>query len=60
MTSDRAYRPALRSDRAAEEVDRCAGTQFDPEIATAFLDAWESGVFYVAVAQLAAANAHRA
>jgi hypothetical protein len=30
---------------AAEEVDRCAGTQFDPEIAETFLTAWESGVF---------------
>jgi HD-GYP domain-containing protein (c-di-GMP phosphodiesterase class II) len=43
MTSNRAYRTALGSDQAAEEVDRCAGTQFDPEVATAFLEAWESG-----------------
>ncbi|HEY7693064.1 MAG TPA: HD-GYP domain-containing protein [Gaiellaceae bacterium] len=45
MTSDRPYRTARTSAVAAEEVDRCAGTQFDPEIAETFLTAWESGVF---------------
>lgn len=45
MTSDRPYRRARPAARAAEEVDRCAGTQFDPEIAQAFLGVWESGVF---------------
>jgi len=59
MTSDRPYRAALRTDQAAEEVDRCAGTQFDPEIAHAFLDAWESGAFFVTTALSAAANGTR-
>jgi HD-GYP domain-containing protein (c-di-GMP phosphodiesterase class II) len=59
MTSNRPYRKALRSDQAAQEVDRCAGTQFDPDIAHAFLDAWESGVFFVTAALSAAANGHR-
>jgi HD-GYP domain-containing protein (c-di-GMP phosphodiesterase class II) len=59
MTSNRPYRKALRSDQAAEEVDRCAGTQFDPDIAHAFLDAWESGIFFVTAALTAAANGHR-
>jgi HD-GYP domain-containing protein (c-di-GMP phosphodiesterase class II) len=45
MTSDRPYRRARAAASAAEEVDRCAGTQFDPEIAQAFLGAWDSGAF---------------
>jgi len=40
MTSDRPYRPALAPEAALEEVDRCAGSQFDPELATAFLELW--------------------
>ncbi len=47
MTSNRPYRPALPVDRAIEEVDRCAGTQFDPDVALAFLEVWESGAFAV-------------
>nr|HEX4312455.1 HD domain-containing phosphohydrolase [Kofleriaceae bacterium] len=37
MTSDRAYRRALPHEVAIGEIDRCAGTQFDPEIAEAFV-----------------------
>ncbi len=40
MTSPRAYRPALTTDDALAEVERCAGSQFDPAIARTFLDAW--------------------
>ncbi len=43
MTSDRAYRRALSHEIAVGEIERCAGTQFDPELADAFvklLDAW--------------------
>ena len=47
MTSDRAYRAALPPDRAASEVDSCSGSQFDPDVALAFLEAWESGAFAV-------------
>lgn len=43
MTSPRPYRAPLSVDAAAGEVRRCAGTQFDPEIADAFLDALERG-----------------
>lgn len=39
MTSDRAYRRALRHDVAEAEMRRCAGTQFDPQIVKAFLEA---------------------
>jgi putative nucleotidyltransferase with HDIG domain len=38
MTSDRPYRLALTHEEAVAEVERCAGTQFDPEIARVFLD----------------------
>jgi putative nucleotidyltransferase with HDIG domain len=38
MTSDRPYRRALTHDQALAEVDRCAGTQFDPRIARVFLE----------------------
>lgn len=37
MTSRRSYRPPLAYERALEEIDRCAGTQFDPIVAGAFL-----------------------
>ena len=38
MTSDRPYRTALSRDEALAEVERCAGTQFDPAIARVFLE----------------------
>jgi response regulator RpfG family c-di-GMP phosphodiesterase len=37
MTSDRAYRRALRHVVAVAEIERCVGTQFDPELAELFL-----------------------
>ncbi|MCG8422738.1 MAG: response regulator [Proteobacteria bacterium] len=37
MTKDRAYRRALPHAVAVEEIERCKGTQFDPEIAEVFL-----------------------
>ena len=40
MTSSRPYRGALTVDDALEEVARCSGSQFDPEIARTFLEAW--------------------
>ena len=38
MTSDRPYRRALTRAQALAEVERCAGTQFDPRIARIFLE----------------------
>jgi putative nucleotidyltransferase with HDIG domain len=38
MTSDRPYRSALTREEALAEVERCAGTQFDPKIAHVFLE----------------------
>ena len=43
MTSRRAYRPALSVEQALDELERCAGSQFDPELALAFVDGWISG-----------------
>ena len=43
MTSDRAYRRALPHEVAVNEIERCAGTQFDPELSEAFvklIEAW--------------------
>jgi len=37
MTSDRPYRPALGLDRAFAELERLAGTQFDPKMVQAFV-----------------------
>jgi HD-GYP domain-containing protein (c-di-GMP phosphodiesterase class II) len=37
MTSDRAYRKALPHDATIAELKRCAGSQFDPEIAHDFV-----------------------
>jgi putative nucleotidyltransferase with HDIG domain len=43
MTSDRPYRQALSQPDALVEVERCAGGQFDPELAHAFLTVWSDG-----------------
>src|SRR4029079_1498045 len=37
MTSDRAYRRALPHEVAVAEIERCSGTQFDPEVADALV-----------------------
>lgn len=37
MTSDRPYRPALAREIALAEIERCAGTQFQAELAIAFV-----------------------
>lgn len=38
MTSKRSYRDSLPLDVVKEEIARCSGTQFDPDIAKVFLD----------------------
>lgn len=40
MTSFRAYRKAVSHEAAIEELQRCAGTQFDPEIVGVFINAY--------------------
>jgi len=37
MTSERPYRAAMSDEAACAEIERCKGTQFDPEVADAFL-----------------------
>ena len=36
MTEERIYRQSISSEEAAAEINRCAGTQFDPEIVKVF------------------------
>jgi diguanylate cyclase (GGDEF)-like protein len=36
MTTDRVYRGRLSHERAIAELERCAGTQFDPRVVAAF------------------------
>jgi HD-GYP domain-containing protein (c-di-GMP phosphodiesterase class II) len=43
MTSDRPYRKGLAVDTALDEIARCAGTQFDPAIADAFVRTVRAG-----------------
>ena len=40
MSSDRTYRKALPLEAVVDEVRKCAGTQFDPEV-VAHLLAWD-------------------
>lgn len=46
MTSDRPYRKALPFQAVIDEIIRCSGTQFDPELVKAFLripkERWEA------------------
>lgn len=37
ITSDRPYRAARSVEAACKEIERCSGTQFDPEVVKAFL-----------------------
>ena len=43
MTTDRSYRRALDQTAAIEELERCAGSQFDPEVVRVFVEAWRDG-----------------
>jgi len=38
ITSSRAYRRARSQDAALSEIERCSGTQFDPELASLFVE----------------------
>lgn len=42
MTTKRSYRNALPLEVVKEEIIKCSGTQFDPEIAKVFLDILEN------------------
>ncbi|MFZ5443214.1 MAG: HD domain-containing phosphohydrolase [Myxococcota bacterium] len=47
MTSDRPYRKGTTFGNAIEEIHRCAGSQFDPEVVKAFLDIGEAGLIKI-------------
>lgn len=49
MTSNRPYQPALSPDHALGELQRCAGTQFDPQVVDAML-AGATGIQRLALA----------
>jgi two-component system cell cycle response regulator len=40
MTTQRSHRPALTAGQALRELERCAGTQFDPAVVAAFVGAF--------------------
>ncbi|MBI2914064.1 MAG: HD-GYP domain-containing protein [Chloroflexi bacterium] len=44
MTSHRPYRKAIPHNKAVQEIARNAGTQFDPEVVNAFLEAERRGL----------------
>ena len=44
MLTDRPYRPARTETEAIEELLRCAGSHFDPEVVKAFLTARDKGL----------------
>jgi len=56
MTSTRPYRASWTPDKALEELERCAGTQFDPELVGAFASAWSEAGLGVLVWQEAEAS----
>ena len=38
MTSDRPYRKGLSHEIASEEIQKCSGSQFDPELVKIFVE----------------------
>jgi putative nucleotidyltransferase with HDIG domain len=43
MTSTRPYRSPRQADDALDELRRCAGSQFDPDLVGVFAEAWGEG-----------------
>ena len=43
MTSDRPYRHGMGTETALTEIKRCAGTQFDPDLAKLFISIYSQG-----------------
>jgi HD-GYP domain-containing protein (c-di-GMP phosphodiesterase class II) len=42
MTSERTYRKVFTNDQALDEIIRCSGTQFDPELVKIFAKNFKS------------------
>lgn len=57
MTSDRPYRKATSFENAMAEIQRCAGSQFDPEVVRAFADIGVDGLRKIRL-DMAQARAH--
>lgn len=47
MTSDRSYRTKLSYAGALAEIERCAGTHFDPFLAHAFVECWRGKISHI-------------
>lgn len=43
MTTERPYRGMRKAEEVFEELRKCAGDQFDPDVVEALVDAWASG-----------------
>ena len=43
MTAERPYRKPVPVEEAVEEIERCAGTQFDPDVALVFVGLVRNG-----------------
>ena len=43
MTTNRVYRNAMNIEEAVEELKRCSGTQFDPDVVKVFVELIEKG-----------------
>ncbi len=57
MTADRVYRRAIGDEAAREELRACAGSQFDPHVVRAFLNALEREGGATRVTEAAASRA---
>ena len=56
MSSSRTYRSAMPVDEVFKELARCSGSQFDPQLAKAFMDKLDLARYY---AMLADHHQHR-
>lgn len=45
MTNDRPYRKAMSHREAIAELQRCAGTQFDPSLVAKFIEVLEQKMY---------------
>ena len=45
MSSTRSYREKMSLDAIIEEIKRCSGTQFDPNVAEALIELYKEGAF---------------